>query len=246
MIMHFLFSFIGYIVSYRIFLESMKNISLAKNKAQIFVKINVVLALMDAISFFISIQWGFFFLFIQVIFYKSMPWLLNRYLESKLASIRIDLLDQILLSLQSGKDFKFSVREAIDFQPQGLRLLLNDIYIEIFLNEKSNMEVKNRIQSFFVELKEIAYLQTKVAENIRHYRSQLRLQEKFRHKSGQITLQARIQAGLMAMLYFSLLIFVINYFEWHQHKKIIVGSFICFVVGQTLILNIGRSYKWKM
>ncbi len=84
----------------------------------------------------------------------------------------------------------------------------------------------------------------RIQEEIKIYQSDWIMRERFRQKSSQMLLQARIQAGIMCFLFLPLLF-------WNLQLQPLNISRIClaltlFAVGQIFLLRLGRNIKWKV
>ncbi len=158
----------------------------------------------------------------------------------------VSAMDAILLSLKSGKSFRDSLGEISTAEAQ-YGFYLKEIASLILLRQ--TFSIKNsdpKIQRVYFELKMADQSTHRIADRIKSFRYQLKVEENFRQKSRMATLQARAQSIIVGILYFLALIFDFVNFSKNLDFKFIGISFLLFIFGTFWIWNLGRSHQWKV
>lgn len=174
------------------------------------------------------------------------PEILQIALVRELKKQILPLMDQVLLGLQTGLSFRASLAQAIQTQPAWARRQHLEIYNSIVMNR-----APGGVQSLFLdeirtEFAEMDRASAKVIEHARAFRRQMKMEEDFRRRSGQVSQQIRLQAIIVTFLYLALLIYVISQFGFFAHLRLIFLSSALFFGGLVLIFVLGRRLKWKL
>lgn len=80
---------------------------------------------------------------------------------------------------------------------------------------------------------------------LENFREELFLLQTFRHRSGQATLQVRMQAYICAALYVFLLVLLTHWLGWSSVQPIFFPSLILMLLGLFTLSLLGRKRKWK-
>lgn len=186
------------------------------------------------------------FIGILLITLKFFPDILRFFLILRLRCALIPFLDGVILSLQTGKSFRTSLRVAAELQEGWVHIRLREVVESLTVSENVIAMKSALIKDFRAELMEIDQSQTRCLEQVQALRRQLKMQEDFRRRSGQVTQQLKMQAIIVTALYLGLLIFVIVQFGFLKHRSLIFLSLFFFITGLFWIFLMGRRMKWKV
>ena len=100
--------------------------------------------------------------------------------------------------------------------------------------------------SVALELSQISGATHSACARLEKLRDLLQQTSEFRHRSGQATLQTGIQAAVMLLLLFALIIFSIHRYGWTRCGDLVLGSSLLSVTGVFLMLRLARKTKWKL
>jgi hypothetical protein len=154
------------------------------------------------------------------------------------------LLDQLILGVQSGQSLRSSLVLMSRQESSLLRVSLENL-IHALVFENSSAGLKSRsLKNIFEELSRIERSQSKNADQLKSLRKNLKTLEDFRRRSGQVTLQIRMQAAISALLYGGLLLIMIAQFGFYQHIGLIMASGTLFFGGMVTVFVIGRRFQW--
>lgn len=204
----------------------------------------VVVSLLAAISASSTICW--LFIGILLITLKFFPEIFRFFLMQKLRKSLIPLLDSVILGLQTGKSFRFSLQQAIENQQGWIRHQLQEVFDSLSMSENVIAAKSALIKDFQSEILQIDRSNVRCLEQVRALRRRYKMQEEFRRRSGQITQQIKMQAIIVTALFLALLIFVIAQFGFHAHRFLIFSSTMIFFGGLLWIFFMGRRMKWKV
>lgn|GEM_PF-1474625 len=177
---------------------------------------------------------------------KFFPPILRFFLLKRLRSALIPLLDCVLLGVQTGKSFRSSLHAAIELQTGWVRHQLLELYESLQMSENVIAMKSALLKDFQAEIIAIDRSSSRCAEQVRALRRELKMQEDFRRRSGQVTQQIKMQAIIVTALYGALLAFVIAHFGFEKHRSLVLTSFIMFAGGLVWIFLAGRRMKWKV
>lgn len=243
MIVSILLTNVGIAFAHRRLQSSLQQMGLTNLHARVF---PVVAALM---IFFFMI-WrscpGRLWLFFGAIFVllKLLPTVFSHYQEKLIQTQTLRVLDQLILGVQAGQSLRVSLSALIRQEASLLRIPLENLaHAMVFENSSASLKSK-ALRDLFNELSRIEKSQAKCADQLRSLRKNLKTLESFRRKSGQVTLQIRMQALISALLYAGLLLFVITQFGFRPHQGLIVASGILFFGGMVTVFVIGRRLRW--
>lgn len=234
---------LGFVFAHRILRSSLQKIGLSNLHTRIF----LVLAALMIVFFIIlaphpSLLWIFFgTLFILL---KLLPQLFSRYQEKLIQSHTLRMLDHLILSVQSGHSLRASLAMLSRQEPSLLRVSWENLVHAIAV-ENSPASLKSpSLKKLFGELSRIEKSQAKCVDQLRSLRRNLKTLEDFRRRSGQVSLQIRMQAAISTLLFAGLLLFMITQFGFYQHQTLILVSGTLFFIGVVTVFVIGRRLQW--
>ena len=245
MLIHFSISMLGFMLVHRTLIEIAQEFAISQRDSRSLTISNLAfIAVSSAIVRSPITLW--LFIGIVLITLKFFSPLLRIFLIKRLSSTLIPFLDSVILALQSGKSFRTSLQSAIENQSGWRRNQLREIFNSI-INSENVIAVKSALlKDLQQELMEIDRSQNRVVDQVKALRRQLKVQENFRRRSGQVTQQIKMQAIIVTALFFALLTFVIVQFGFIEHKNLIAMSSFIFILGLFWIFNVGRRMKWKV
>ncbi len=135
------------------------------------------------------------------------------------------------------------VEEEIGFNKAKLMQIRSSV---VFSQHKNGLSFGNNWTETMRELQRAHTNSHESLRRIENLRRKMKMEREFRHKSGQILFQMRIQAWILAGLYLALLVHVLFRDGSQLHLRWIVLSFVMFIIGLLWTLNMGRRIKWKI
>ncbi|MCM2282142.1 MAG: hypothetical protein NDI61_09885 [Bdellovibrionaceae bacterium] len=157
-----------------------------------------------------------------------------------------ETLTLILLRMKAGKSFRHALGEAIRESPVRWRPLLMEIReLVVFSQQTSSIGVSPLQHLIVQEFRAADQTPHAAVRRLESFRERLRLEDDFRHRSGQVLRQIRAQSLLLSGLYFAVLVFVARKFGIAAHGKLFSLSIALFLMGLSWIWMGGRRWKWK-
>jgi hypothetical protein len=243
MIVSFLLTSIGFVFAYRNLGSSLQKIGLSKFHPRIF------LGLAGLMIFFFII-WSpqptllWFFFGTVFILLKLLPHFFYFYQEKLIHSQTLRVLDHLILGVQSGQSLRTSLKMMSRQESSLLRVSLENL-VHAIVFENSAVGLKSMaLRKLFEELSRIERSQSKCVDQLKSLRKNLKTLEDFRRRSGQVSLQIRMQASISALLYVGLMLFVITQFGFYAHQMLIISSGTLFFGGVVTVFVIGRRLQW--
>lgn len=245
MFIFFIVSMLGQVLVHRTLAVIAREFAISQRVIRSLMILNLaVIAFFAAISPSPTSLW--LFIGILLITLKLFPEIFRIFLLRRLLGALIPLLDSVILGLQSGKSFRFSLNTAIENQRGWMRNQMREIYNSITTSEVHIATKSALLKDLQQELMEIDRSQNRCLDQVKALRRHLKLQENFRRRSGQVTQQIKMQAIIVTALYFALLGFVFVQFGFMEHRFLILSSAFLFISGLFIIFSVGRRMKWKV
>jgi hypothetical protein len=174
------------------------------------------------------------------------PRLIERHLERKLKRSVVTILDQLLLTVQTGASLRSAIKSHVERERGWRHYELMKAYSQLILVDEAASLSSEVLRDLFEELKWIDQSRTRVLEQLKSLRWHYKVQEDFRRKSVQVAQQTRIQAFVVSCLYVALLAFNIFHFGFLENIKLILASLFLFSIGVVSVFILGRRIKWKV
>lgn len=174
--------------------------------------------------------------------------ILRRWRHKKFRERFYFYLSEVILTMRVGSPFRTSLMqvnnevEDIFFQMKMKEV----IDFVVFSQQVSTHDVSSFIQGVVREFKKVDEQPHRGLDRLENLRRKLYIESDFRRRSGQILMQTRMQAFIMAGLYFAVLIFVLFRYEWRDYLRLISISGWLFGVGFMWILQAGKKKKWMV
>jgi hypothetical protein len=126
-----------------------------------------------------------------------------------------------------------------------LRIPLQNLTHAIVYENSSASLRSAMLKTLYEELCRIEKSQSKCVDQLRALRKQIKMMEDFRRRSGQVSMQIRMQASVSAVLYVGLLLFMITQFGFFEYRGLILTSGVLFFGGLVTVFVIGRRSQWN-
>lgn len=156
----------------------------------------------------------------------------------------LSALDHLLLSVKSGRSLRSALRELSegDLAENSGRLWKS--FAERFEHGGGFDSSQPLSSEILTELRQTEKRGTRATESLESLRSHLRLRLDFRRRSGQLTLQTRLQAVLASFLYLPLLGWQFHDGNFFRQRTLV--SFALFLTSQIWIHWLSRRFQWKV
>jgi hypothetical protein len=247
MIINFTLSVLGFAIAMRTFQRSAEEFAFS---VRVSAAILVFLMVMILCALLFLHTWPFalwIFIGIILISLNLFPYFLRIFLIRSMKRQLIPLLDQVILGLQTGSSFRIALRSAIEAQQSWFRRQLLDIYNAVVNSREQKSAPRTKFfEELIAEFSEIDRSQNKIVEQVRAFRRQLKTEEDFRRRSGQVTQQIRLQAIIVTVMFVALLLFVSFNFGFFKNIRLILFASGLFAGGVVWIFMMGRGMKWKI
>jgi hypothetical protein len=241
----FLISFFGFIINIRFFSAIFSRFHLEKkNLTRFFYLLLIFDLFVITISDSALVIWlwnAFIFFLIQF-----SPRVMEFWLEKRLRDITVTILDQIILSIQTGTSLRSAIKITAEREKGWIKYELLKAHSAFFISDDPAPLKFKILQELFDEFKWIDHSRAKTLDQLKNLRWHYKILEDFRRKSGQVSQQAKTQAVVVTFLFVALLIFNICHFGFYENIRLIFFASFLFSVGLILIFILGRRFKWKV
>jgi phosphatidylserine synthase len=235
---------LGILFAHRILCSSLHRIGFSNHIPHIFLISAGLMILFFVFRPFHPAQlWFSFGLFLILI--NFLPHFFSQFLEKQIGRHSLRIVDQLLLGVQSGHSLRSSLHAMAAGESSLLRIPLQNLVHAIAVESSSSGLSSAKLRVLFEELSRIERSQSKCGEQLKAFRRHLKTLEDFRRRSGQISLQIRMQAVVSAVLYVALLAFIVTQFGFFQHRGLILISAMLFLSGLVTVFVIGKRAKWN-
>lgn len=242
-----LISIFGHIIVIRTlkFLISIQIIPKVSFKKQNFMSLTLNLILFFIFYRRIDLMWVIYFAIFMV------PFLVLCIQEQTRKKIfqrnLISILDNLIIQIRTGKSLRDAVLETAAQLKDPLRYYLHEM--SSAMEFSSNLESKIKDPLFSETLSELVHIHRaahKQIDRIKTFRRKVKIEEDFRRKSGQVSMQTRAQALVLGIIFCGLLLFTLTVHGFAGNESIISSALALYFIGLILLFRIGRGYKWKV
>jgi Flp pilus assembly protein TadB len=153
-------------------------------------------------------------------------------------------LDLVILRMRAGSSLRTALR-AVSRQTspaQEYFLQLIDL-VEFKKPPCFQSPVENQVARVLIDADSS---QIRSIDKLKALRDQLKREEQFRQRSGQLSFQSKTQAFVMVGLFILAIAFGVHHFGWSSMRFWILSTLGPFLCGIIWILNIGRGWHWKV
>lgn len=246
MIINILSSIFGQLLVVRIFSEISPELFLSRHHASLIQRMIFVILAVQSYLLRSSQLIHWLFIGILLVSLKFFPKIFQTYLDRRFRNCVVNLLDEVILEMKMGKSFRYSLKFICEKVPGWNGHQLKNV-VE---NLEKNLPPINRKSASVADFERAVLMidrsNSKNLDRVISLRNHYKMLQNFRRRSGQVTVQIRMQAIIVTALYLSLLTFVIVQFGFLKQQKIIFGSAFMFVAGLFVIFFVGRRMKWKV
>lgn len=157
-------------------------------------------------------------------------------------------LQQILLSMRSGRSFRSSLTQCVQLETNihHKKIMAQVADFVVFTQHKSNQFRAKTLRKVVFELKKAdsdPHLSVLRLENLEKW---LKIRSEFRRRSGKVLAQIRIQAVVTLTLYFAVSIFMAMAYEFETFRHLFFISLLLMIVGTTCLFTSGRRLRWRL
>ena len=154
------------------------------------------------------------------------------------------ILDQIIMKMRCGTSFSSSFKYVCANSESFMQQKLNSVWDSVNFSQQNDFVLLSSFDLYVVErFKLIQQHPHNSQKRILLWRKELKLQNEFRRRSGQISYQIKIQSLIMCVLYIVLFLFSSYYFGWKEIKQLCFVSFSLFCIGVFWVFNSGAKLK---
>ena len=244
MMLQVLLSMFGILIVYRNLSLLLKFELMSLRKSQIFF---IFLQLPLYVSIVFKEQSAFLLIYIGIfliilIFYRK---ILNLLAISTYENCHLQILDQLLLLLKSGKSAQSSLRIVLSGLSAWEKLIFSTLQTVFEIERQESKPFLEKNEFYFRELQIILRSQSHVIEQLRSFRDGLRIQRNLRHKSRQVSQQIRAQAVVSIAIYIGIYSLSSAYFDLKKSPALVLASVVLFLIGFGSIFLTGGRIKWK-
>ena len=167
--------------------------------------------------------------------------------SKKLPNEIIFLLNLFVLQMRSGKSISSVAQGVLKKHSEQLSNNVQDVLkaVAFSQHEAANFSapVLRRFQDAIFLAEKERHLACLHLENLRE---EFSLLQHFRHRSGQATLQARMQSYICVGLYMFLLFLLSSWLGWQGVKPFFLPSLFLMLLGWAGLHWVGRKKHWKV
>lgn len=187
---------------------------------------------------------------VNIVIFLS-PWwvppLIERHREQLLKKQFIPILDQLILTMKSGRGFRPSFQMCLERNNQAIQYTLNEFLSALqYQKETKSLSQDPKISLFFHELALIDQSAHRPVDRLKALRRRLMIEKSFQQKSRQALLQVRFQSWIISGMYLLVLAYVIHDYGIKKYLGLILVSSILFAAGLITVQKMGRGYQWKI
>ncbi len=159
----------------------------------------------------------------------------------------ISVLNLFILQIRSGRSISNVAHHMLKTHSEnfssGVRHALQAVAFSQHEAANFNSPILARFQKTMLSAESERHLACLHLENLR---DEFSLMQHFRHKSGQATLQARMQSYICLGLYAFLSILLCSWVGWASVKAFFFPSLILMLIGWAGLHLAGRKRSWKV
>jgi len=179
------------------------------------------------------------------------PWWIPMWIQRKREQLLkqqfIPILDQLIMSMKTGRGFKPSLQVCVERATHHIRFILLEFLSALqYQKEIRSLADDPQIQFFFRELALVDQSAHKPVDRMRALRRRLMMEKGFRQKSRQALLQVRFQSWIITAMYLLVLVYVQYDFGLRKLFGLVSVSAALFFLGLMVVQRMGRNYKWKI
>jgi len=189
----------------------------------------------------ISIHIPFIFMFFLEFFMKIKR---KKQFEREFQSF----LSQMILQMRTGSSFRQAIQASNQENERLFKVKIQKIFnIVTFSQQNAELFSNDRfVKEIIEEFIRIDQRPHMALAALIGFKNKLQLESEFRHKSGRILYQVRIQSLIISGIYFALFFFMFKEYGFLENIKLMGLSVALYLIGVVLLLLMGRSFKWNI
>ncbi|GIL17098.1 MAG: hypothetical protein BroJett040_08490 [Oligoflexia bacterium] len=194
-------------------------------------------------SYFVHVLISFLIVFAPfvVIFLKEI------HFQHKFEKQIVQIFDQIILQMQMGRSFREALALAVESNKIAGSIFAEVASAVAYRTPLSPHLASKKLKRLYDELSDVENSSFRSIDRLKAYRYAYQVEDKFQRKSKQATLQTKIQAIFISIMYFGMMIFhFYSFSDKNLASGVVIGSLLFFFVGIFMIWNIGKRFKWKV
>ncbi len=249
MIVDFLVSTLGFLQIRKELSGNSKFFGLTSTQQSVLSQINMCFFVLFITSVFIFKIPSIFLLIVIGIFIfslKFLSFLAQKWIESLLPALYLELLEEMILSMQVGSSVKNALQTALTRRIGWERHLWSSA-LEVMEGKTDLFRIQSKKkQKIFKELCDLSQEKYKILDFAKLLRHQLRIELNLRRKSRQASQQAVMQATMLSVFYLLGVVFLTLRFGFFSYPRILIGSFFLFSSGLMGMWWLMRRQKWEI
>ena len=170
---------------------------------------------------------------------------LSASLDKHLTQFVPEFVDSLVLNIKSGLSIRDSIRSACQFFPENIRSYAAEALESVQFSYRP-LPKNKKLAELISELRKIDQTPDNALLKLESWRSTIRIIKYFRHKSGQVTLQTHIQAGILSAMYLPLLTYNLFIQTHLQAPLIVCSSVFLFAIGCFFVFRRGKKTRWRI
>lgn len=172
--------------------------------------------------------------------------LFDQIMKKIFKNMKIQVLESVILQIRVGNSPQKSVFSVYQ-QLKPLEKIFFEPFSYIFSEQFSEKSIRCSFTTdYFKELKFILCSQSRVIDQLLSFKDGLKVQENFRRRSMQVTLQVRAQAVVTFFVYVLMFALSYSHLGLASHPFIMIISAVMFLCGVIAIFYMGRKIKWQI
>jgi Flp pilus assembly protein TadB len=154
-------------------------------------------------------------------------------------------LDRWILNLRLGLALNPARERALRDHSDAFQTLLRPLFAAQSLNARPETHALLTGALVF-ELERIQREPHAALARLENLRVSLRKADDFRRRSGHAVRQTRIQAQVMLVLLFALIVFSVRRYGWHRISDLVSAAIVLAALGSLCMYLLARKTKWKI
>ncbi|MCB0412888.1 MAG: hypothetical protein KDD50_01050 [Bdellovibrionales bacterium] len=208
----------------------------------IFIFFDLLMAFLFHFSQFFLLVWMGFSILI-LFFYKKV---VQIYRLRRFEIHFFIFLDQIILKMELNTSFREAIAAANAYQPIYFQSIMVQILKFVVFSQQKKPDLDSKfINMVLKEFNDVDQQSHLSITRLKMFRQRLKVCSDFRHRSGQVTRQIKIQSIVTSALFVALMIFSVLHFGWLPCWKIYIVSAVLFSVGLWGVFCLGKKKTWK-
>ena len=159
-----------------------------------------------------------------------------------------ELLNQIILKMQSGRSFRSSLQAASQNFSEFSRYKFEKMFENLSFGNPSpkNSQSDPDVESLLMHFRQAEADSHRVLPRLQQLREKIKVADSLQKKINQSLQQHYAQIGVLTALYSGLLAYTLSKFGWYPQSRLITTSILLYILGFFFSLRVGRRFKWKV